>query len=582
MVLIVCCGLVAGCGGPVAPDPVVPRVPVILISLDTLRADHLSCYGYARETTPHLDRWAREEAILFENAVTPETWTLPAHISMFTGLYPQHHAVTRDQPLAEDVPTLPELLQAAGYQTAGFTGHTWWMQPERGFGRGMDHYDNAPEMLRHIDETRARLYGWLEQRTEAPPFIFFHAYDLHYKIREMGYQFPYEPGNNWPLDFAQPYLAQGVFSEGEKAELKASELILAWREGRITFSEAEHAAIVALYDDTLRMVDAAIAEVFERLRQEGLYEDALIIVTSDHGEGLGERGYYDHEDVWEEEARVPLLMKLPGAAHAGARVQAQVQLIDILPTVTEVLGLGTPAPMDGISLLRTLEDGGHTHAYVRNGGGRLGVRTQRWKLHWQTQGENTYRLFNLEEDPGELTDRLMDATVPAKDLRERAHRFFGLAQPGWHIEVLAPRDSTWRGALRARVTPQSEYAFRFDSWGNALAVSSTEPGAFSLELGASAPEQLVIPVIEAGELTFSLEASEPFALFFEGVQKEGLTQSDHVLDSTSQSYPRPASLPETTGPRVSLWFIPAPPGMDAASLPPDLEEQLRALGYLKD
>jgi len=560
----------------------VDDVPVILISLDTLRADRLSSYGYTRETTPNLDRFAREDAVLFEQAVTPETWTLPSHMSMFTGLYPQHHAVTRDKPLAQEIRTLPELLKSAGYETAGFTGHTWWMQPERGFGRGMDHYDNAPEMLRHIADTQERLHAWLDQRSSHMPFIFFHAYDLHYKIRENGYDLPYEPGRGAPLTFAQPYLDQGAFQEGEKANLKASELLKAAREGRITFDQNEKDALQALYDDTLHMVDAAIGQFLERLKEKELYDNALIIVTSDHGEGLGERGYYDHEDVWEEEARIPLLVKFPGNAHAGKRVAHQVQLVDLFPTVAEVLGLPLPEKMDGKSLLKSLEAQVHAHAYIRNGARSLAVRTPKWKLHWRPQGQNEYLLFNLEDDPGELNSQLLDAPIPAKQLREEAHRFFSLAQAGWHLEVLAPRDGAWRATLKATVTPAVEYAFLFDLWGNVHILHAREPGVFEVTLGGAVPEHLVIPAREAGTLTLSLDANTSFGMRFEGYQEEAVTTQSHTLHAGTHTYARQEAPVELGQPHLSLWYIRGQAGAASETLSPELEDQLRALGYLKE
>lgn len=579
----------SGCHKATLERSAAARPPIVLISLDTMRADHLFSYGYARETTPNLDRWAREEAVLFENAITPETWTLPAHMSMFTGLYPQHHAVTRDTPLGEGVTTLPELLREHGYATAGFTGHSWWLRADRGFGQGMDHYDNAgadPDkqswpMLRPIQETKQALSDWLTQPHEKPPFIFFHAYDLHAKIREMGYELPYGPEPGEPLEFAEPYLRKGAFQEGEKASLKASELLKAARDGNITFTENEQEAILALYDDALHMVDHAVAEIFSELKSKGLYDDALIVVTSDHGEGLGERGYYDHEDVWEEEARVPLIIKLPHGEEAGKRIKEQVQAVDLFSTIATVAGIDEVPKTDGINLIDLIRGTGHGHplTYIRNGAGRLGVRSAEWKLHWHPQGQNDYLLFNLEKDPREQENKILEATAPAKLLKSKANHFFGLAQAGWHIEVVAPRDTPWRAQLTAKLSTPLDHALHVDSWGNVQELKPKEATVFSVELGAAAPEHLVLPVAGPGTLEIEITSESQFH-YADATTQEEQTSLRLSLDSGTTRYSRPESNADATVPAVNLWFIPPKAEEDATEISPETMEQLRDLGYL--
>ncbi|MBI3119326.1 MAG: sulfatase [Candidatus Hydrogenedentes bacterium] len=580
LALFLCaCGRQHAAPPPVAPEHA-PAINVVLISLDTLRADRLSCYGYSRETTPNLDRWAREEAVLFENAITPETWTLPAHMSMFTGLFPQHHGVSRDANLAANVVTLPQLLQQHGYATGGFTGHTWWLRPDRGFGRGFDHYDNAPEMFRHVYKTRELLYAWLAQEERRPLFVFLHSYDLHYKIKELGYERPYDPDDEQFLVFSKPYLAEQPFQSIEKQPLKASELLKAWREHKIAFTAVEADTLDALYDDTLRMLDQALADCFAKLKTMDLYDSSFIIVTADHGEGLGERGYYDHEDVWEEEARVPLLIRFPQGTHAGKRVAGQVQLIDLFPTVVDLLGLQDAPQTDGKSLLPMIDGGGggHEFAFIRNGAGRLGVRSAEWQLHWRPQ-DNQNLLFHLPEDPGEQHDRFNELPLDAKPLREAANQFFGLGQSGWHIEVRAPRDTPWRGTLRLSSSTPIEQALRFDSWGNATMSPAGGEMGLTCELGAAAPEHLVVRAAP-GELTLQLESVSAFTFLGKDLPHLSVTKVEEHFDTLKNNYPRPEARSINQEPVISVWYSrsravqPAPETLPAAT-----REQLDALGY---
>lgn len=390
-------------------------VPVVLISCDTLRADHLGCYGYARDTSPNIDAFAKE-SVLFEDAVTPETWTLTAHLSMLTGLDPRRHRVTANTNLAEEIVTLPEILRDAGYATGGFTGYGIWLNPARGFAQGFDRY-STPPITRHLFKTLDHVYQWLDANAHAPFFLFFHNYDSHSKFKEsdcVGCDLPYYPPRPRFLKYASELTEPPSLRAAGR--LQATDLLFAAIEGKESLSKEEIEYMIALYDDAIRGVDEGVGKLFDALKERGVYDDAIIIVTSDHGENFGENGQFLHEHVYEGSARVPLIIRFPNGKHSGKRVPKMVQLTDLAPTVLDLLGLQGPA-MDGESLMPIVrgEREPRQNAFIT----RLeyaSVRTNEWKLirNTETKSEELYR---IESDPAETVDLIASAPPELAALR---------------------------------------------------------------------------------------------------------------------------------------------------------------------
>src|SRR5713226_7060639 len=286
---------------------------VFLVTIDTLRADHVHCYGYENIQTPALDGLAKD-GIRFSQAFTPSPITNTSHISILTGLLPSSHGVTDFAvPLAPTHPTLAELLKKNGYHTAAFIGavilDSRTLAP--GLNRGFDFYDNFPEH----PQTRSRwgrverrgmdvvqhTENWLNAHRVGPHFVWVHLYDPHD---------PYEP----PPPYSQLY--------------------------------KDH-----LYDGEIAYADSALANFLTYLKKQGWYDNSLIIVVGDHGEGLGEH----HEDthgifLYDSTTHVPLILKLPTAGVAAKVVDAQVRTTDILPTVLDLLHVPPPARLEGESL----------------------------------------------------------------------------------------------------------------------------------------------------------------------------------------------------------------------------------------
>jgi choline-sulfatase len=363
-----------------APDQTTSR-NVFLITIDTLRADHVHCYGYDRIQTPALDQLATE-GIRFTQAFTPSPITNSSHASILTGLLPSSHGVSDfGVPLAEGHTTVAQLLQKRDYRTAAFIGavilDSKALAP--GFERGFDFYDNFPAQA----ETKSR-WGrverrgmevvqhaetWLSAHSAGPHFVWLHLYDPHD---------PYEP----PPPYSTTYKDR-------------------------------------LYDGEIAYADSALSHFLAYLKKLGWYEGALIIVVGDHGEGLGEH----HEDthgifLYDSTTHVPLIVKLPSEREAGKSVGAQVRTTDIMPTILGLLGVAAPANLDGDSLEPFLTGAeaaprtvfGQTDYPLRFGWAPLrSIRTEDSKFIEAPKPE----LYDLHNDPGESRNHYVpwDGTV---------------------------------------------------------------------------------------------------------------------------------------------------------------------------
>ena len=312
----------------------VPRAPkgVILISLDTLRADHLGTYGYHRNTSPNIDAFA-EGGITFENAVVQSPWTLPSHMSIMTSLYPSFHGVVdiSTSLQSEKCVKLAELLHAGGYQTAAFvdggfvSGH--W-----GFHHGFDVYNDQGG---GIDQILPRAKKWLNKNKESPFFLFLHFYDIHTPYN------PPPPYNSIFHDF--DYTGNLVPSNTTLSAANHNKL-------RVDDQDLRH--FVALYDGCIRYTDDRMGDFFSFLKKSGLDEQSLIIITSDHGEEFKEHdGFFHKQLYYRPNLHVPLIMSLPDHSGKPVRIQELVQSIDLLPTILDITGLPPHEQAQGKSLL---------------------------------------------------------------------------------------------------------------------------------------------------------------------------------------------------------------------------------------
>lgn len=376
-----------GCTDHGGERPSVERV--VLISLDTLRADMLGAYGYdALPTSPVIDAFARE-GILFESSYTTEPWTLTSHMSLFTGLYPQNHGVTEATLLAPETATLAELLRERGLRTQAFAGggyvHGSW-----GFDRGFEGYVDSN--LRGLEVALPRALQWLRQNGDQPFFLFLHTYDVHSKGPAPFYRThpPY-----YRMFSAEVESDLNVFDEDEfRRRVEASSGAL---------SPEDRRYIKATYAEGIRYVDSKLGELFTFMRRRGLYDDALIILWSDHGEGLYDHVTASHGEVYTHTIRVPLIIRLPGGEKAGLRIATPVSSVDLAPTILSLVGARTPR-MDGESLLELIEGEEQdrvAYAYRTKRGARLySVSGPRHHYFWDARTDRRH-FFDRSADPGE-------------------------------------------------------------------------------------------------------------------------------------------------------------------------------------
>ncbi len=426
-------GVLAAFGRPVAAKERRPDVVVLLI--DALRADHLSSYGHGRETTPAIDGLARD-GVLFRQAVAQSTFTKSSIATLFTGRYPYQHGVywgSLELPsgavisdlLREEENTLAEELEKRGYLTAAWVQNSH-LRRVMGFGQGFVSYRDSQGPIERIH--RAFL-PWLRGPGRRYPFFaYLHYIDLHDPYRPAPpYDTLFPPGSGDPGDvYAGIDLANWGAYLGEL------------RDGTRQLSAAEVAALEALYDGQLRAIDDRVAELFAELRDLGLYDRSLIVVTSDHGDGFMEHGFISHSTTpYEELVRVPLVVKLPEGRFAGRVVEEQVRLADVMPTILETAGARRWPQIAGCSLLPLLEEGERSAA-PRSGPGSgledcevavieiaeegayplVAVRRDGWKyIHHQ---ERPDELYDLEQDPGEKTNRLAEGVEVAAELERLA------------------------------------------------------------------------------------------------------------------------------------------------------------------
>lgn len=312
-VIALSCALLLGTCAKPAHE--VRRAPLILISIDTLRADRLSAYGATHVATPAIDRLAAD-GIVFENAYAHVPLTLASHVTMLTGTLPWQNGVRSNIGYrfeGDPAATLPKLLAQRGYVT-GAAVSAYVLRAETGIGPLFDFYDDALHvsesetlgaLQRNGEETSRVAMRWIDSVRERPFFLFLHLFEPHS---------PYEPAEAFRAKYADPY------------------------------------------DGEIATVDAMLGRFLAELDRRQLYDDALIVLVSDHGEGLGDHGEAEHGVLLYREAiHVPLIVKLPAKEHAGRRVEAPAQLVDLLPTITAIAGAPAPKSAAGISLLDLAE-----------------------------------------------------------------------------------------------------------------------------------------------------------------------------------------------------------------------------------
>jgi len=405
-----------------------PPLNVILISLDTLRADHLGCYGYGRETSPAMDQFA-EQSVVFRNSFANSNWTLPSHMSLMTSLQSAEHGVVdKKNRLSSRIPTLAEILKDQGYRTAAFTAG-YFVDRKFGFDKGFDIYRQDYESRRRnrgqgwrLKNIEPDLFSWLDAHHQETFFLFVHSYDTHEPFIAHQYLSELAPGYRGPMMIlrdmyrfktSREYLRfKGEFG-GDYLDINLfyKKVI---NEGLITLTAEDAEYVVALYDNEIRYVDDYVGRLLGKLGQLGLMDNTVIVIWSDHGEELLERGRIAHgAKMFDELLRVPLIMRIPG--RPPAVVDTLAQGIDVAPTLLDVLDLPAERSFAGVALL---QDGATNPHVIAEDGEEMCIRTDRHKLV-VTRDLQSYTLYDLVADPHETKDVALDQPGVVADLRSR-------------------------------------------------------------------------------------------------------------------------------------------------------------------
>ncbi len=365
---------------------------VVVLTIDTLRASKLRPYNaQSRVRTPVFDSFV-EDATLFENPQSPENWTKPSVASILTSLFPMTHRTKQDSSsLPAAALTLGEVYQEAGFQTASFLANGY-VSDRFGFKQGWHHYTNYIREGRSTEaENVFREAGrWIEEHADQRFFVYIQTIDPHV---------PYDP----PDELLRMYDPNPEAYTGIVRNRMTGNQLGDAKVGRLTFSAADAARLAALHDGEISYHDRELGVFLEKLRELGLYDDTVFVITSDHGEEFDEHGSWGHgHSVYQELLHVPLVVRWKAAGSAGVRIPDVVSTMDIAPTVLEATGVDVPDVFEGRSLV------GHLHGAAPPGppvafsdflDDRRVIRAGRWKLI--LRGNLTWTMFDLEEDPGE-------------------------------------------------------------------------------------------------------------------------------------------------------------------------------------
>ena len=410
---------------------------VLLIGVDTLRPDHLGCYGYDRDTSPSIDRLAAA-GVLCENAVSQSPWTTPSFGTAFTSLYPtQHGAGSLESRLRTESTTLAEVLLGRGYATGAIVSSPS-MSPEFGLDRGFESYDICYEHEgRLATEATEIALEWLDANSSKPFFLFVHYFDPHLTYRPPPpYDTMFDPEYRGDLGNSFGRTAYPQDRDGGFRSMRA-------------LSDEDWNHIKSLYDGEIAFTDRAIGELLAGLSARGLEENTLVVFISDHGEEFFEHDGFRHgHTLFDELIRVPFVFRLPNVLPHGARIKRQVRVLDVMPTVLDILRIEADMHMEGISLAGLLTgksgspeaqravlppEAAFAEALLR-GPEQKSITVYPHKLIYNTLTEEEM-LFDLEVDPGEKHDISESQSDVRHRMEDRLFKALLDISDTWYVEM---------------------------------------------------------------------------------------------------------------------------------------------------
>lgn len=382
------------------------RPNLLIFSVDTLRSDHLSCYGYKRKTTPNIDLLAKD-GVLFTNTIAQSSWTLPSHMSLLTGLYSSSHGVmVPNNKLNNQHLTVAEILQNAGYKTVAFTDGGY-LSHQFGY-QGFDRFDDRGY---GIETIYIKAVNWLKKNHSRPFFLFLHTYQPHC---------PYNPPPLYDIYSDKNY--RGIVDASRKSDHYHS------IKHKLTLKD--YLYVIDKYDGEIYYTDHFLGKLLEELRDLGIYEKSIIVFTSDHGENFLDHPTYGigHGQLYDEIVKVPLIIKAP-IFLKNQIIGAQVESIDIMPTVLELLGISIPNKVDGDGLVELVKKGSYdkVFAFSENYNSvhettRM-IRSSDWKLLSRIWPQKKLELFNFKNDPKEKHNLFAEEVETGKFLFEKLQKW---------------------------------------------------------------------------------------------------------------------------------------------------------------
>ncbi len=570
-IALVCLVLIAACGGGARTHD---RPHLILISVDTLRSDHLGCYGYERETSPNLDALAARGAV-FEDVVSTSSWTLPAHASMLTGLYPSFHGLQDDGvTLGEEVPTLAGRLRDAGYATIATVAHVYVSSQfglERGFERFADDLIEGGTRNPVAAEVVDRFLEELDAAgDERPIFGFLHFFDPHW-------------------DYAAPGVFRERFTDasyGGRVDGTYRSL-LDFISGRLDATDADRAQMIGYYDGEIAYWDAQLGRLLGELERRGMLDNTVIAVTADHGEEFLDHGALGHgRTMFVEQLGVPLVVAGHPALANGARREGVVSPLDVAPTFLALAGAETEG-LHGRSLL----DPPDPERAVVAESIRLGIPLRALRIGdakvVRREGEEL-AYFDLASDPREQAPRTEDPT--GGDLRAALDGYASRADSGWHLRVAALGEERLRLEATLRTDGVFVDARRFFS-GN-LRDSEALFHHFETRDEGRTLSFLAAVRNHQGEIVFETDPPDAAVRFeldvqcddgpcgiFVGGERATVDGSAFELQRADPRLNQPPA--ETSAAGVHLRAVPPRSGADS-DLSPETLRHLGALGYADD
>ena len=580
-----------------------PEAPnLLVVSIDTLRADHMSLHGYPILTTPLIDAWARGNAVVFSNTVAAAPWTLPSHVSLFSGLDAVRHGINHDvggvravggSASITSLDLMAERLGRAGYQTAAFTGGAY-VHPQYGFALGFDRFTVWPDRARDdleleigIDQT----LEWMAGRSTSPFFAFLHTYAVHdpYRVRQ-----PYFD-RVAPIDVEAPNGRVALTSPPNDAATgfqQQNQLVFRPSSGgqhEFEMNQENRRLVSAMYDSGVAYADAQIGRLLDEMAELGLADRTIIVLTSDHGESLGERGQAGHIFLTDDNLMVPLVIAVPGGLGAGSVVNKQVRLIDVLPTVLDLVGLDSDAEFDGVSLvpLMTAESSpvppvAWSYSAAANRGLAMRVDGELKYIINNTAWASTagrQKLFDLTNDPTEIHS-LAPEDERAAELRAMAMHDFERRAVGLRLRVQSG-DGRLLGSISGpAVRPVGTKVIGLET----EAVSFSELDHASLDVPPGSNFTLHFEKVFGWKLevkgSFSREANHRDFHHTFDVRNEGQVES-LVLDGGRWSTVDRPLWDEEIGFSIRWNGGVRLGGPPAASVDSELAAQLKALGYVQ-